>query len=154
MIYMFSRIIGKVKNIKTKQHEAKLNKKKELFNLKQSDTNSRIDLIFKSSFKNDFIRFCIKYHIYENILFYHDILLYKRQLSDKMKRRLSLHIHEKYIKSDAQHEINICDKIRYLIEEDKNSYEKYDGAFHHVKDMLAEQINIFLRQMDTELNKT
>lgn len=146
---MLHRIINKMK-ITNKQSKAK--RLDELNQMKKSDAENRIELILSSSFRNEFIRFCIKNHIYENILFYHDILMYKKQLSDKMKKRLSIHIHDKYIKSDAQHEINICGRTKSIIELDKDSNEKYNNAFSHVKEILTEQVNIFLNQMIAEIN--
>lgn len=153
---MLHRIINKMKgsNIGKRSNTENINKKQsdELNEIKDANVEDKIELILKSSFRNDFIKFCIKKQIYENILFYHDISMYKKQPSDKMKKRLSIHIHDKYIKTDAPHEINICGKTKLTIESEKNSDGKYDNAFSQVKEMLIEQVNIFLKQMNTKIN--
>lgn len=149
-------LLNLIKKIEKKINEYNIRKKKlsEIKKIKQSDNLKKLDEILNSSLRNDFINFCSKNKIQENLSFYLEMDLYHKNKDNKFKKRLSTHIYDKYIREDSQLQINICNETKTKIENNDNFSEKYNDALLHIKSLLLERSNSFLNDTENNLKKS
>ncbi len=143
---MYNKIKNIYKNRKNKkERDLKL---KEIKHIKKTTRGNIISVILKSSFRDDFIKYCFKYKIDENISFYLEIEMYKNSNCQE-KKRLSGLIYDKYFQIDSEQQINLYGDVRHKIDI-YDGDNKYNDALEHVKGMLSERAKDFVNLLEND----